>query len=70
MAGRKLSDDEALRRLERASSALGDEPGETVRANTALEAARRAVSILIIGLELAAEDDSDVVPGIIQPPEP
>lgn len=67
MAGRKLTDQEALDRLARASLVLGDEPGQTVRANTALEAARQAVSILIIGLEIAGEEETDTVPGIISP---
>lgn len=65
MAGRKLTDEEALQRLEQASAVLGDEPCETVRANTALTTARMAVSMLMLGLEQAAEEDSDEVPGVI-----
>lgn len=67
MAGRKLTDEEALVRLERASAALGDEPAETVRAQTALTTARAAVSILMLGLEAAAEDGVDEVPGVLKP---
>ncbi len=55
MAARKLSDQEALDRLARASDALGVEEGATVPGNTALEAARRAVTMLLLGLEGAGE---------------
>jgi DNA polymerase III epsilon subunit-like protein len=64
---RKLSDQEALDRLARASDALGVDPGETVRAHTALTTARAAVSLLMLGLEKAAEDGADEVPGVTRP---
>jgi uncharacterized protein YbjQ (UPF0145 family) len=67
VAGRKLTDDEALRRLEQASRILGDEACVTVRAQTALTTARAAVSILMLGLEAAAEDGADEVPGVLKP---
>ena len=70
MAGRKLTDEEALRRLERAARELGDEPAETVRAQTALTTARVAVSMLMLGLEQAAEEKSDTVPGVLTSPAP
>ena len=46
----KLSDNEADDRLKRAMTVLGDEPGETVAANTALEAARKALRLISIAL--------------------
>lgn len=60
-----LSDNEAHDRLVAARDALGDAPGATKRANTALEAARRAMTILQLGLVAAAEANSDQVEGII-----
>lgn len=69
MGGKPLTDDEALERLRRASVALGDGDCETPRADTALEAARRAITILILGLEVAIEEGADEVPGVLsQPP--
>ncbi len=62
-----LSDTEAYDRLHAASLALGTAPGSTVRADTALRAARRAMSILQFGLVAAAEAGSDHVDGIIPP---
>ncbi len=50
-----LSDNEADDRLKAAREALGDAPGATVAANTALEAARRALSLLSLGLISASE---------------
>lgn len=46
----KISDNEADDRLKRAMTVLGDEPGETVAANTALEAARKALRLISIAL--------------------
>lgn len=63
--GRKLSDQEALDRLARASDALGVEPGETVAADTALETARTAMTMLILSLEGAGEDE--VSPRLSEP---
>lgn len=63
-----LDDDEALARLRLAADTLGVEPGETVRGNTALEAARRAVMFMTLGLEIAIEQATDTVPGVITPP--
>lgn len=45
-----LSDNEADDRLKAALDVLGDEPGATIEANTALEAARRALNMLSLGL--------------------
>jgi hypothetical protein len=63
--GRTLTDQEAIDRLAKASAVLGDEPGATVRAQTALTTARVAVSILMLGLEQASEEETDVVPGVL-----
>jgi hypothetical protein len=67
VAGRTLTDDEAADRLARASAALGDEPGETVAGDTALQAARRAVTLIMLGLEQASEQGSETVPGVLDP---
>jgi hypothetical protein len=61
-----LTDFQVHDRLVAASDALGSEPGETGRGNTALEAARRALVILQIGLVGAMEKNSDEVEGIIK----
>tara|TARA_R110002167_G_scaffold42512_13_gene129166 strand:- start:7012 stop:7209 length:198 start_codon:yes stop_codon:yes gene_type:complete len=53
-----ISDAEAYDRLIAAREALGDSEGATERADTALEAARRALVLLQIGL-VAAMDNSD-----------
>jgi hypothetical protein len=47
---RPLSDNEADDRLKAALSALGEAPGVTVAADTALTAARKALSLLSLGL--------------------
>jgi hypothetical protein len=59
VAGRKLTDQDALDRLERASAVLGDEPAETVQAQTALTVARSAMTMLMLGLEGAVDGDCD-----------
>jgi hypothetical protein len=45
-----LSDNEADDRLKAALNALGEAPGVTVAADTALAAARKALSLLSLGL--------------------
>lgn len=60
-----LSDNEAHERLVLASYALGTAPGATTRADTALQAARRALAILQFGLVKASDEDTDEVDGII-----
>src|ERR1700748_1943619 len=47
---RPLSDNEADDRLKAALKALGEAPGVTVAADTALAAARKALSLLSLGL--------------------
>jgi hypothetical protein len=47
---RPLSDNEADDRLKAALNALGEAPGITVAADTALAAARKALSLLSLGL--------------------
>lgn len=63
--GRKITDQEALDRLAKASDVLGVEPCETVAADTAMTVARNALTVLMLGLEGAADD-----PPIPQSPEP
>jgi len=46
---RPLSDNEADDRLKAALNALGEAPGITVAADTALAAARKALSLLYLG---------------------
>lgn len=52
---RKLTDFEVHDRLIAATDALGDDEGETVRGNTALEAARKALRLMQLGLLTAME---------------
>jgi len=47
---RPLSDNESEDRLKAALNALGEAPGVTVAADTALAAARKALSLLSLGL--------------------
>lgn len=51
----KLTDDEAHERLVKAQQALGVEVAETTWANTALEAARKALALLQLGLVAASD---------------
>lgn len=62
-----LNDFQVHDRLVAAVDALGSEPGQTTRGNTALEAARRALAILQMGLVGAMERNSDEVEGVIKP---
>lgn len=66
---RPLSDNEAHDRLSAAREVLGDVPGETVRADTALKAARQALSGLALALLFASETGADKVPGVKGPGE-
>ena len=50
-----VNDEEAKKRLTNAHDALGVEDGKTVHADTALKAARKARSMLLIGLEHVTE---------------
>lgn len=59
-----LSDNQAHDALTEARRALGEAPGATIRANTALEAARRVLSGLSISLLIASEEESDDIAGI------
>jgi hypothetical protein len=49
-----LSDNQADDRLKTALAALGQAPGATVRADTALTAARKALALLSMGLITAS----------------
>lgn len=51
----KLSDDEAHERLVKAQQALGGDEAESTWANTALEAARKALALLQIALVSASD---------------
>lgn len=55
MADEKLSDIAVWNRLQVASEALGEGKGETVAGDTALEAARRALLLLQMGVLQSAE---------------
>lgn len=52
-------------RLHAALDALGDDDCETVRGDTAMAAARKALTLLQWGLVKAMENNTDVVEGII-----
>lgn len=57
-----LSDNEADDRLKDALGALGEAPGATIRADTALTAARKMLALLSLGLIAAgvkAEEERD-----------
>lgn len=60
-----ISDNQAHDLLTEARRALGDAPGETTRADTALKAARQALSGLALALLYASETGSDSVPGVL-----
>lgn len=62
-----LSDTQVHDRLVAASYVLGSAPGATGRANTALEAARRALRLLQLGMVHAMEAQTDKIPGVIDP---
>lgn len=62
-----LSDNQAHDALTEARRALGEAPGETVRANTALEAARRVLNGLAFSLLYASEMNSDKIAGVKDP---
>lgn len=64
----KLTDNEVYDLLFNAREALGDQDAETVRANTALTTARRALSMLQFALLQAAEQNADHVEGVIDQP--
>jgi hypothetical protein len=55
----KLSDNQVGDRLHAALEVLGAAEGETIRGNTALVAARQALTLLEQGLLIAAEQKSD-----------
>lgn len=63
----KLTDDQAHDALHAALLALGVAEGATIRANTALNAARTMLRLMQLGLLKAAEDDADHVAGLIDP---
>jgi hypothetical protein len=65
MTGEPLSDNEVHERLCAAAAALGHEPGRTMRGDTAIEAARRAMALLQLGLVAAMDAASDQVPGVL-----
>lgn len=59
-----LSDNEIHEKLTAARQLIGDGTAETVRGDTALEAARRVLSGLSLALLLAGEQESDRLAGI------
>lgn len=62
-----LSDNQAHDVLTEARRALGNSPGATVRADTALKAARQALSGLALALLVASENETDRVDGVKGP---
>lgn len=64
----RLTDTEAYDLLFNAREALGDQEAETVRANTALTTARRALAMLQFALLQASEENTDHVDGVIDQP--
>jgi len=68
MPGRPLSNNEAHDRLTQAAELLGEEPGETTAANTALEVARQALrklafALLVIDERAIQRESEDQQPG-------
>jgi hypothetical protein len=66
----KLSDKQAYERLHSALLALGREDGETVRGDTSLKAARRAIALVQMGLLKAMDEESDRNIAVKDPSEP
>jgi hypothetical protein len=64
----KLSDNQIGDRLHAALEAIGTDEGETIRGNTALVAARQALSLLEQGLLIAAERNSDDISVMMNQP--
>lgn len=64
----KLTDEQAYDLLFNARRALGDQEAETVRADTALTTARRALAMLQFALLQASEENTDHVEGVIDQP--
>jgi hypothetical protein len=67
---KKLTDIEAYDVLHAAILALGSGEGETVRADTALKAARRALFLIQIGLLKASDESTDTLSTIKAQGEP
>lgn len=65
----RLTDNEVHERIYKALIAVGADDAETVRGETALEAARRALTILMFGLVKSMDEGTDTVEGVIPPPD-
>lgn len=63
----KLTDNDVHERIYRALIAVGTDDAQTVRGETALEAARRALTILMFGLVKSMDEGTDAVEGVIPP---
>lgn len=63
----KLTDNEVHERIYKALIAVGTDDAETVRGETALEAARRALTNLMFGLVKSMDEGADTVEGVIPP---
>ena len=61
----KLTDNDVHERLYAALIAVGVDDAETVRGNTALEAARKALTLLMFGLVKSMDDGADTIEGVI-----
>lgn len=62
-----MTDEEVHDRLVAAVEALGDRPAATVRGETALSAAKRALTLFQLALLMAAEKGDDALPGYCPP---
>lgn len=65
-----LSDDEVYDRIHAALLALGRESAATVRGETSLKAARKALTLLQLGLLAAIEQNSDDIQAVKAPDAP
>lgn len=62
----KLTDNDVHERLYAALRALGIEDAQTVRGNTALEAGKKALTLLMFGLVKSMDDGNDEIECVIR----
>lgn len=65
-----LTDDEVFDRLHAALMAIGEDTGESVRGDSALRVARRALTALQMALLMAQEAEADDLGCVVSPGEP
>lgn len=68
MAGRKLTDEEAVSELGRWHDWLVSVHGQTVWTEAALETLRRVVPALLLAIEASAASEKDGVSELVRPP--